>query len=283
MYKILKKEILAPKIKLVEVSAPDICAHASPGQFIVLRMHEKGERIPLTIADSDPETGLLTMVFQEVGKSTTELGTMSEGDFIQDIVGPLGTPRDIEKLNCVVCVAGGVGVAPIYPEAKAYHKLGTKVISLIGAQTKDMLIFKDRMEEVSDEVYYSTDDGSFGHKGFVTEVLDDLLKEGLRPDEVIVIGPLLMMRAAARVTEKFDVKTIVSLNAIMVDGTGMCGSCRVTVDGKTMFSCVEGPAFDGHKVDFDELIARQRRFVAEEKLAMEHYVAGMGGCKCHQK
>ena len=158
MYKILKKEILAPKIKLVEVDAPDICAHARPGQFVVLRMHEKGERIPLTIADSDPKTGLLTMVFQEVGKSTIELGTLNEGDSIRDIVGPLGTPRDIEKLDCVVCVAGGVGVAPIYPEAKAYHKLGTKVISLIGAQTKDMLIFKDRIEQVSDEVYYSTDE-----------------------------------------------------------------------------------------------------------------------------
>lgn len=283
MYRILRKETLAPKVKLIEVYAPEICAHAHPGQFVVLRMHEKGERIPLTIADSDPLTGLLTMVFQEVGKSTTELGTLNEGDSIQDIVGPLGTPGDIRKLDCVICVAGGVGVAPIYPEAKAYHKIGTRVISLIGAQTKDMLIFKDRMEQVSDEVHYSTDDGSFGHKGFVTEVLDDLLREGLRPDEVVVIGPLLMMRAASRVTAKYGVKTIVSLNAIMVDGTGMCGSCRVTVGGETKFSCVEGPAFDGHKVDFDELIARQRRFLAEEKFAMEHYLAGAGGCKCHQK
>jgi NAD(P)H-flavin reductase len=223
------------------------------------------------------------LVFQEVGKSTTELGMLSEGDSILDIVGPLGTARDIEKLDCVVCVAGGVGVAPMYPEAKAYHLLGTRVISLIGAQTKDMLIFKDRMEKVSDEVYYSTDDGSFGHKGFVTEILCKLLEDGLRPDEVIAIGPLPMMRAAARVTERFGVKTVVSLNAIMVDGTGMCGSCRVTVDGEVKFSCVEGPAFDGHKVDFDELIARQNRFLAEEKLALERYLAGVGGCKCHQK
>lgn len=283
MYRILKKEMLAPKIKLIQVYAPEICTHARPGQFVILRMHEKGERIPLTIADSDRDTGLLTLVFQEVGKSTTELGMLSEGDSILDIVGPLGTVRDIEKLDCVVCVAGGVGVAPMYPEAKAYHLLGTRVISLIGAQTKDMLIFKDRMEKVSDEVYYSTDDGSFGHKGFVTEILCKLLEDGLRPDEVIAIGPLPMMRAAARVTERFGVKTVVSLNAIMVDGTGMCGSCRVTVDGEVKFSCVEGPAFDGHKVDFDELIARQNRFLAEEKLALERYLAGVGGCKCHQK
>ena len=283
MYKILKKEILAPKIKLFEIEAPEICTHARPGQFIVLRMHEQGERIPLTIADSNSTTGVLTIVFQEVGKSTVELGTFEENDFIQDIVGPLGIPREIRKLNCVLCVAGGIGVAPMYPEAKAYYELGTKVISIVGAQTKDMLIFRDRMEKVSEEVLYSTDDGSFGHKGFVTEVLQELLEKGLRPDEVIAIGPLPMMRAASKVTEKFRVKTIVSLNAIMVDGTGMCGSCRVTVGNEIKFSCVEGPAFDGHKVDYDELIARQNRFSAEEKLAMEHYIASTGGCRCQEK
>lgn len=283
MHRIIKKEELAPKIKLFVVEAPEIAAHARPGHFFVLRMHEHGERIPLTIADSDPGAGTITMVFQEVGKSTYELGTLEEGDSILDIVGPLGTPRDIRRLDTVVCVAGGVGVAPIYPEAKAFHELGTRVISLVGAQTKDMLIFKDRMEAVSDEVHYSTDDGSFGYHGFVTGLLRDLLAGGLRPDEVVAVGPLPMMRATCKVTAEFGVKTIVSLNAIMVDGTGMCGSCRVTVDGKTMFSCVEGPAFDGHKVDFEELMARQMRFLAEEKLAMERYKAHAEGCKCRRK
>lgn len=283
MHRIVKKEELAPRIKLLVVEAPEIAFHALPGHFFVLRMHEFGERIPLTIADSDPVAGTITMVFQEVGKSTCELGTLEEGDSILDIVGPLGAPRDIKRLDAVVCVAGGVGVAPMYPEAKAFHELGTRVISLIGAQTKDMLIFRDRMERVSDEVHYSTDDGSFGYHGFVTELLRNLLQGGLRPDEVVAIGPLPMMRAACKVTSEFGVKTIVSLNAIMVDGTGMCGSCRVTVGGKTMFSCVEGPAFDGHKVDFAELMARQARFLAEEKLAMERYRAHAEGCKCHSR
>ncbi len=281
MHRVVRREQLAPRIKLLEVEAPEIAARALPGHFFVLRMHELGERIPLTIADSDPATGTITMVFQEVGKSTCELGTFREGDAILDIVGPLGTPREIRRLDTVVCVAGGVGVAPMYPEARAFHELGARVISLIGAQTRDMLIFRDRMEQVSDEVHYSTDDGSFAYHGFVTELLRDLLAGGLRPDEVVAIGPLPMMRAACKVTAQFDVKTIVSLNAIMVDGTGMCGSCRVTVGGKTMFSCVEGPAFDGHKVDFQELMARQMRFLPEEKLAMERYQKHAEGCKCH--
>ncbi|MCR4401846.1 MAG: sulfide/dihydroorotate dehydrogenase-like FAD/NAD-binding protein [Firmicutes bacterium] len=283
MHRIIKKEELAPRIKLFVVEAPEIASHARPGHFFVLRLHDRGERIPLTIADSDPGAGTITMVFQEVGKSTYELGTLEEGESILDLVGPLGTPREIRRLDTVVCVAGGVGVAPIYPEAKAFHELGTRVISLVGAQTKDMLIFKDRMEAVSDEVHYATDDGSFGYHGFVTGLLHDLLAGGLRPDEVVAIGPLPMMRAACKVTAEFGVKTVVSLNAIMVDGTGMCGSCRVTVDGKTMFSCVEGPAFDGHKVDFGELMARQTRFLTEEKLAMERYKAHVEGCKCRRE
>lgn len=283
MHRIVEREELAPRIKLFVVEAPEIASHALPGHFFVLRMHEFGERIPLTIADSDPAAGTITMVFQEVGKSTCELGTLEEGDAVLDIVGPLGTPRDIRRLDTVVCVAGGVGVAPMYPEAKAFHELGARVISLVGAQTKDMLIFKDRMERISHEVHYSTDDGSFGYHGFVTELLRSLLQGGLRPDEVVAIGPLPMMRAACKVTSEFGVKTIVSLNAIMVDGTGMCGSCRVTVGGKTMFSCVEGPAFDGHEVDFAELMARQARFLPEEKLAMERYRAHAEGCKCHSR
>ncbi len=283
MHKILSKEELAPRIKLFVVEAPEIAAHALPGHFFVLRMHERGERIPLTIADSDPRAGTITMVFQEVGRSTYELGTLGVGDAIADIVGPLGTPRDIKPLGVVACVAGGVGVAPMYPEARAFHALGTRVVSFIGAQTKDMLIFRDRMEAVSDEVHYSTDDGSFGHHGFVTDLLRRSLLDGLRPDEVVAIGPLPMMRATCKVTAEFGLKTIVSLNAIMVDGTGMCGSCRVTVDGKTMFSCVEGPAFDGHKVDFAELMARQTRFAAEEKLAMEHYLQHAEGCRCQSR
>lgn len=283
MHKILKKEELAPKIKLFVVEAPEIASHALPGHFFVLRIHERGERIPLTIADSDPAAGTVTMVFQEVGRSTCELGTLGEGDAILDMVGPLGTPRDIRRLDTVVCVAGGVGVAPMYPEVKAFHALGTRVVSLVGAQTNDLLIFRERMEEVSDEVHYSTDDGSFGYHGYVSDLLRHLLIGGLRPDEAVVIGPLPMMRATCKVTAEFGLRTIVSLNAIMVDGTGMCGSCRVTVDGKTMFSCVEGPAFDGHKVDFAELMTRQTRFLAEEKLAMQHYLQHAEGCECHSR
>ncbi|HHY46547.1 MAG TPA: sulfide/dihydroorotate dehydrogenase-like FAD/NAD-binding protein [Firmicutes bacterium] len=286
MYRIVRKEVLAPRIKSFLIEAPEIAAKAKPGHFVVVRLDEKGERIPLTIADYDAASGTIELVVQEVGRTTYQMGMLEAGQYIQDVVGPLGTPMHIEKVDCVVFVAGGLGVAPIYPKARRHYEIGSRVVSLIGAQNKDLLIMRDRMEKVSHEVRYSTDDGSFGHHGFVTELLKEMLDSGAKISEVVAVGPLVMMRAACRVTEPFGVKTIVSLNPIMVDGTGMCGSCRVTVGGETKFSCVDGPAFDGHKVDFGELIARQNRFLAEERLAMEHFTRGIAPereeCRCHQ-
>ncbi|HHV61249.1 MAG TPA: sulfide/dihydroorotate dehydrogenase-like FAD/NAD-binding protein [Firmicutes bacterium] len=283
MNEILRKEVLAPRITEFEVYAPEIAAKAQPGHFVILRVHEKGERIPLTIADYDAVKGTITMVSQEVGKTTSQLATLEVGDSLADLVGPLGTPMHIEKVGCVVCVSGGLGVAPMYPKARRFYELGSKVVSFIGAQTKEMLIFKERMEKVSHHVGYSTDDGSFGHHGFVTDLLRKFLESGKEVDEVVAIGPLPMMRAAARVTRDFGVKTVVSLNPIMVDGTGMCGGCRVTVGGEVKFACVDGPAFDGHKVDFEELMARQNRFLEEERIAMERFRAQGEGCKCQER
>lgn len=281
MFRILKKEILAPRIKLFEIEAPAIARKALPGHFVVVRLHERGERIPLTISDHSAERGTIEIVIQEVGKTTYEMGLLEEGDYIQDVVGPLGTPFEVKKVGCVVCVSGGLGVTPMYPKARAYHELGTKVISIQGAQTKELLIFTDRMEKVSDRVYYSTDDGSFGYHGFVTGPLSEVLASGEQVDEVVAIGPLPMMRACCKVTKEFGVKTYVSLNAIMVDGTGMCGSCRVTVGGEVKFSCVDGPAFDGHLVNFEELMARQNRFIEEEREALRRFREE--GCKCHHR
>lgn len=267
---------------MFKVRAPQIAAKAQPGHFIIIRIHDRGERIPLTIADSDKVAGTITIVFQEVGKTTYELGTYEVGDAILDVLGPLGTPYAVEKVGTVVCVAGGVGVAPMYPKAKAHYEIGNKVISLIGAQSRNLLFFTEEMASVSHEIGYSTDDGSYGHHGFVTQLLQKVIERGEEIDEVIAIGPLPMMRAACEVTRPYKIKTIVSLNPIMVDGTGMCGSCRVTVGGETKFTCVDGPAFDGHLVDFAELMERQKRFLKEERLAMEKFRAKGGTCGCHR-
>ena len=283
MFEIVEKEIYSPRIKMFKVRAPYVAAKAQPGHFIIIRIHDKGERIPLTIADSDKDAGTVTIVFQEVGKTTYELGAYEVGDTIHDLLGPLGTPYDVEKIGSVVCVSGGVGVAPMYPKAKAHYEIGNKVISLIGAQSKSLFFFTEKISSVSHEIAYSTDDGSYGHHGFVTELLKDVIERGEKIDEVVAIGPLPMMRAVCEVTRPYEIKTIVSLNPIMVDGTGMCGSCRVTVGGETKFSCVDGPAFDGHLVDFAELIERQRRFLIEERSAMEHFHGKGGTCGCHKK
>lgn len=268
-FPILEKEVLAPGITFFKIKAPLIARKCQPGQFVIVRLDEKGERIPLTIADYNREEGTIILVVQDAGKTTHQLSLRSKGDRIEDILGPLGVPAPIGKVGTVFCVGGGVGVACLYPEAKAHQKAGNRVVSLIGAQSKKFLFFQDKMEQVSDEVRYSTDDGSFGYHGFVTDLLKQALDREERIDEVIVIGPLPMMRAAARITRPYKIKTIVSLNPIMVDGTGMCGGCRVKVGDEIKFTCVEGPEFDAHLVDFDELLKRQKRFCEEEKKCLE--------------
>ncbi len=271
-FKILKKENLAPQIRLFRVRAPHIASKSEAGQFVVVRLNETGERIPLTIAEHDPEEGSITIVIQEIGKSTIQLGMMKEGETIEDILGPLGIPSPIKKMGTVLCVGGGLGVAPLYPEARKYKDVGNKVISLIGAKSKNFFFFKERMERVSDEVLYSSDDGSFGHHGFVTDLVRKVLDRKEKIEEVTAIGPLPMMKAVSDLTKKYNIKTRVSLNSVMVDATGMCGGCRVTVGGKVKFTCVDGPGFDGHKVDFDELVHRQKRFEKEEKIASKCYL-----------
>ncbi|MCK4498221.1 sulfide/dihydroorotate dehydrogenase-like FAD/NAD-binding protein [Candidatus Bathyarchaeota archaeon] len=268
MYKVLKKVELAPKIKLLEIDAPEIAAKAKAGQFVILRIDEKGERFPLTLADWEPKEGTITIVFLEVGVSTVKLGTLEVGDAVLDVVGPLGNPSDIKHYGLVAVVCGGVGTAAAYPIAKALKEAGNQVVSIIGARTEELLILEEEMKSFSDELYISTDDGSKGHKGFVSDVLETLIEKGYRFDIVYAIGPPLMMRATVNVTKPHSMKTIVSLNPIMVDGMGMCGACRVTVGEETRFACIDGPEFDGHLVDFDELIKRLRAYLPEEKQAM---------------
>jgi ferredoxin--NADP+ reductase len=271
MYKVVKKVELAPKIKLVKIKAPEVAKKAKTGQFVIIRIDEKGERIPLTLVEREPNEGTVTLIFQEVGLSTMKLGVLEVGDEILDVAGPLGTPSDIEHYGLVAVVCGGTGTAVSYPIAKALKEADNQVVSIIGARTKELLILENEMKNVSDELYISTDDGSKGHKGFVSDVLKTLIEKGYRFDLVYAIGPTLMMRATANVTKLHSIKTIVSLNPIMVDGMGMCGACRVTIGGETKFACIDGPEFDGHLVDFDELIKRQRVYLTEEKQAVELY------------
>lgn len=275
MFKILKKEELSESITVFDIDAKDIAKKAKPGNFIVLKTHEQGERIPLTIADFDREKGTITTVFQKVGKSTYYLGALNEGDFITDVIGPLGIPSHIENFGKVVCIGGGVGIAPIYPITKALKEAGNIIISIIGARTKSLLFWEEKMRKVSDELIITTDDGSYGRKAVVTIPLEELLKEG-NINLVVAIGPAIMMKFACKTTEKYNVKTIVSLNSIMIDATGMCGGCRVGVGGETKFCCVDGPEFDGHKVDFDLLMERQKMYLDEERLAMQRYREKMG-------
>ncbi|MDO8747201.1 MAG: sulfide/dihydroorotate dehydrogenase-like FAD/NAD-binding protein [Thermodesulfovibrionales bacterium] len=275
MFKILKKEELSESITVFDIDAKDIAKKAKPGNFIVLKTHEQGERIPLTIADFDMEKGTITTVFQKVGKSTYYLGALNEGDFITDVIGPLGIPSHIENFGKVVCIGGGVGIAPIYPITKALKEAGNIIISIIGARTKSLLFWEEKMRKVSDELIITTDDGSYGRKAVVTIPLEELLKEG-NINLVVAIGPAIMMKFACKTTEKYNVKTIVSLNSIMIDATGMCGGCRVGVGGETKFCCVDGPEFDGHKVNFDLLMERQKMYLDEERLAMQRYREKMG-------
>ncbi|MBN1754755.1 sulfide/dihydroorotate dehydrogenase-like FAD/NAD-binding protein [bacterium] len=271
MNKILKKLELAPGIKLFEVDVPEVAAKALPGHFVIVRNSDRGERIPLTIADTDKSRGVITLIFQEVGKSTLELGLFREGDNLPCVVGPLGKPSEIEKFGTVVCIGGGVGVAPIFPIIKGLKAAGNRVLSIIGARNKELLILENEVRMYSDETYVTTDDGSYGTKGFVCDQLGSLLTNETNIDRVVAIGPSIMMKAVAEMTRPYKIPTIVSLNSIMVDGTGMCGACRVEVGGETKFTCVDGPEFDGHLVDFEMLMKRLSMYSSQEKKALDDY------------
>jgi len=277
VYEILLKQDLVPNIHLFKVGVPDVAKKAQAGQFVVIRIDEKGERIPLTIADWDREEGSVTIVFMEVGTTTHRLALLKAGDFITDFIGPLGLPTHIDKFGTVVCVAGGFAVATIMPIARAMREKGNKVVSIMGARNKDLIFWEDELRRVSDQLIVTTDDGSYARKGLVTEPLKELLEGSDKIDRVVAIGPSIMMKFCAKTTLPFGVKTIVSLNPIMVDGTGMCGCCRVSVGGETRFACVDGPDFDGHQVDWDLLFARQRIYLDEEKRSFEQWQSQFGG------
>ena len=269
MYKILKKEALNPTVTKMVIEAPLIARKAEPGQFIIFRAKEDSERVPLTIADYDREAGTVTIIFQIVGGATMELNTLEEGESLHDFVGPLGTASHVEGLKKVAVIGGGVGCAIAYPLAKELHALGAEVHSVVGFRNKDLVILEDEFRAVSDRVSMMTDDGSYGEKGVVTAALGAHIKEGNQYDEVIAIGPLIMMKFVCELTKKYGIKTVVSMNPIMIDGTGMCGGCRLTVGGETKFACVDGPDFDGHLVDFDEAMHRGTMYRDFEQHARE--------------
>jgi ferredoxin--NADP+ reductase len=273
MFKIISKQIMAHNVKSYVIQAPDIAHNARAGQFVMLRVDDRGERIPLTIADTDAANGTVRVIFQEVGKTTKHLGSLSEGEFIKDVLGPLGVPTEIKKYGTVVAVAGGVGTAEVLPVIKYLRAEGNKIISVVGARNKDLILLESEIKNNSDELIIATDDGSKGTKGFVTTVLEDLAKKGVKTDMVYAIGPVPMMRAVANFTKQYNIPTFVSLNPIMVDGTGMCGACRVTIAGKTKFACVDGPEFDAHLVDWNELISRLSIFKELEKISDENFGA----------
>ncbi len=275
MFKIIRKKQLNEQVVLFEIEAPFIAAKAEAGQFIIFRLDELGERVPLTIADYDRQKGTITIIFQTVGASTMMLGELNEGDCISDVVGPLGVATEYgDNIKKVAVIGGGVGCAIAYPQAKKLHNMGVDVDLIAGFRSKDIIILEDEMKAVSTNLHICTDDGSYGSKGFVTDKLKELIESGNKYDEVIAIGPVIMMKFISKLTEPYGIKTIVSLNPIMIDGTGMCGGCRVTVDGKIRYACVDGPDFDGHKVDFDELMKRNSTYKKQEA---EHVCRLTGG------
>jgi ferredoxin/flavodoxin---NADP+ reductase len=271
MYKIISAEFLAPNIKRFVIEAPKIALKRKAGQFVIVRICENGERIPLTIADSDLTNGTITIIVQGIGKTTKELNLLQSNDYIMDVVGPLGKPSHIENFGTAVSIGGGVGTAIAYPTAVALKKAGNFTIAITGGRNKDLVLLERELKEVCDEVYPTTDDGSYGFHGFVTQKLKALIDEGRKIDFVLAIGPIPMMKAIAEVTRPYGIKTVVSLNPIMVDGTGMCGGCRAMVDNKTVFVCVDGPEFDAHKVDFDLLMQRNKTYLDFEKVAIEKH------------
>lgn len=291
MYQIMKAEKLADKIFLMDVHAPRVAQHCQPGQFVIVKMDEKGERIPLTICDYDREAGTITIVVQEVGASTTKMGSLKEGDYFRDFTGPLGCPsefvnEDIEALKKkkMLFVAGGVGAAPVYPQVKWLHERGIEADVIVGAKTKDMLILEDEMKSVAGNYYPCTDDGTYGHAGMVTTMVEELVNEGKKYDVCVAIGPMIMMKFVCLLTKKLEIPTIVSMNPIMVDGTGMCGACRLQVGDEIKFACVDGPEFDGHLVDFDQAMKRSRMYKTQEGRALlklqegDTHHSGCGHC-----
>ena len=271
MFPILAKRCIGPQVYLMRVRAPEIAAKRKAGQFVILRVAECGERFPLTIVDSDPREGSVTIIFQVVGVSTRRLAALNEGEAILDVVGPLGNPTHIERYGHVVCIGGGVGIAPAYPIAAAMKAVGNRLTVIISGRTKEHVILRQEMAAISDDLRIATDDGSLGFKGFPTQILEEMIRSGEKIDLVVAVGPVPMMRAVCAVTRSHGIRTIVSLNPIMVDGTGMCGGCRVEVGGQTKFACVDGPEFDGHQVDFDLLAKRLRTYEAEERLRVQRY------------
>jgi len=270
-FRITEARFLAPEVKLFRIVAPRIARKRKPGQFVIVRVHAQGERVPLTIADADPASGTITLVVQGIGKTTKQLNAMNPGDRLADVVGPLGKPSEIKLFGTVVVIGGGVGTAIAYPTAKALTAAGNHVISIVGARTKDLVILESEMRAISSELHVTTDDGSYAEKGFVTDKLKALIAAGQKIDLVLAIGPIPMMRAVAETTRAPGIKTIVSLNPIMVDGTGMCGGCRVLVDGQSQFACVDGPEFDAHRVDFDTLTKRNAMYRDAERAALERF------------
>ena len=274
---IIEKDILNPAVVRMVVDAPAIARKAEPGQFIILRVHDEGERIPLTIADFDREMGTITIIFQLVGKTTRLLGNLNKGDHILDFVGPLGKPTELDGYHQVAVVGGGLGAAIAYPQAKKLHQMGASVDVIIGFRNRDLIILEESFEQVSNQLFITTDDGSNGNKGFVTDVLKKQIESGRSYDLVIAIGPLIMMKFVAELTRPYGIKTIVSMNPVMVDGTGMCGGCRITVGGQTRFACVDGPDFDGHEIDFDEAIRRQQIYKRDEKAVDDPHLCRLTG------
>lgn len=269
MYRIVTKRALHETVTLMEVEAPYIAKKAKPGQFIILRVDENGERVPLTVAGTDPARGTVTIIYQKVGYTTKRLDCLNEGDSLQDFVGPLGVASHLAGMKKVAVIGGGLGVAIAYPQAKALHDMGAEVDVIVGFRNTDLMILMDELKAASTNLYVMTDDGSNGHKGFVTSALEEQLKAGKTYDHVIAIGPLVMMRAVVNITKQYDIPTVISMNPIMIDGTGMCGCCRVTVGGEMKFACVDGPDFDGFQVDWDEAIARGRMYRKEEAESLE--------------
>ena len=283
MFRIVTKRPLHDTVTLMEIEAPAVAKKALPGQFIILRIDEEGERIPLTVAGTDKERGTVTIIFQKVGYTTKKLDLLNEGDALLDFVGPLGRASELEGMKRVAVIGGGLGVAIAYPQAKALHEMGAEVDVIVGFRSTDLMILMDELKAASTNLYVMTDDGSNGHQGFVTTALEEQLKAGVKYDHVIAIGPLVMMRAVCKLTKEYNIPTIVSMNPIMIDGTGMCGCCRVTVDGKMKFACVDGPDFDGQLIDWDEAISRSRMYKKEEQQSMEKHACNLKNIEQQQQ